>query len=63
MTQVSASRKEGIWIIDAEGHTVFSNDAMAELLGTTVTELRGKDSFSYLFPEDVPEAGFPRSRF
>jgi PAS domain S-box-containing protein len=56
MTQVSASKKDGIWIIDAKGHTVFSNERMAEILGTTVEKLRGEDSFSYLFPEDAPEA-------
>lgn len=56
MAQIAAGKQDGIWIIDAEGHTVFSNETMAEILGTTVTALRGQDSFEFIFPEDVPEA-------
>lgn len=47
---------DGIWIIDAEGRTVFANEVMAEILGTTAADLSGKDSFRYVFPEDLPAA-------
>ena len=50
------TQTDGIWIIDAEGRTVFANDFMAEILGTTAAELSGKDSFQYIFPEDLPAA-------
>jgi PAS domain-containing protein len=29
---------DGIWIIDKAGNTVFANDRMAEILGTSVAE-------------------------
>lgn len=48
--------EEGIWIIDAEGKTVFVNDSMAQMLGTTTVDLVGKDSFLFVFPEDLPAA-------
>ncbi len=47
---------DGIWIIDAEAKTTFASERMAEILGTTPTELAGKSSFEYLFPEDVDAA-------
>lgn len=43
---------EGLWIIDAQGVTVYANDDMARILGVTVADLMGKDSFQYVFPED-----------
>jgi PAS domain S-box-containing protein len=50
------TQTDGIWIIDAEGKTVFANDFMADILGTTPSELSGQDSFLYVFPEDLPAA-------
>jgi PAS domain S-box-containing protein len=50
------TQTDGIWIIDAEGKTVFANDFMVEILGTTPSELRGQDSFHYVFPEDMDSA-------
>jgi len=49
-------KQNGIWIIDAHGKTVYANDYMAEILGTTASDLVGKDSFLYVFPEDLPAA-------
>jgi len=43
---------DGIWIIDLEGKTVFANDRMAEILGTSVAEMIGGHSFDYVYPED-----------
>jgi PAS domain S-box-containing protein len=50
------TQTDGIWIIDAEGKTVFANDCMADILGTTASELIGKDSFLYVYPEDLHAA-------
>jgi PAS domain S-box-containing protein len=47
---------DAIWIIDADGKTVFANESMAQILGTTTTQMSGQDSFLYIFPEDVPAA-------
>ena len=47
---------DGIWIIDADGRTVFANDFMAEILGTTAADLSGKHSFQFVFQEDLPAA-------
>jgi PAS domain S-box-containing protein len=48
--------KDGIWIIDVNGQTVYSNQRMAEILGTTPAEMIGRPSFAYVFPEDVAAA-------
>jgi PAS domain S-box-containing protein len=48
--------KDGIWIIDALGQTVYANQRMAEILVTTPAEMMGQPSFTYVFPEDVPAA-------
>ncbi len=50
------TQSDGIWIIDAEGKTLFANDPMAEILGTTPSQLSSQDSFLYVFPEDLPAA-------
>jgi PAS domain S-box-containing protein len=47
---------DGIWIIDAQASTLYANSAMAEILGADLSELIGKPSFDYLFPEDVEAA-------
>lgn len=53
---IPKTQTDGIWIIDAEGRTVFANDMMAEILGTTGAKLSGTDSFLYVFPEDLEAA-------
>jgi PAS domain S-box-containing protein len=47
---------DGIWIVDVNGQTVYANQRMAEILGTTPAEMIGHPSFDYVFPEDVPAA-------
>ena len=47
---------DGIWIVDVKGQTVYANQRMAEILGTTPAEMVGHPSFDYVFPEDVPAA-------
>ena len=53
---VTSRQPDGLWIIDAGGKTVFANDAMAQILGTTTGDLMGRDSFLYVFPEDLTAA-------
>lgn len=47
---------DGIWIIDAAGETVYANQRMAEILGTSPPEMAGEPSFLYVFAEDVDAA-------
>ncbi|WP_109489276.1 PAS domain-containing protein [Occallatibacter savannae] len=57
MTPESATASpDALWIIDSRGVTVYANQDMAEMLGTSVSDLLGKDSFLYVFPEDLDEA-------
>lgn len=55
-SDITIGQREGIWIINAEGKTVFANDSMAQILNTTTVDLIGKDSFLFVFPEDLPSA-------
>ena len=43
---------EGIWLIDAENRTLFVNEALASMLGTTVGEMQGRLSLEYCCDED-----------
>lgn len=57
MTAESTSAApDGLWIIDSHGATVYANEDMAEMLGTTISDLLGTDSFLYVFPEDLDAA-------
>jgi PAS domain S-box-containing protein len=47
---------DGLWIINAEGKTVYASAHMAEILGTTPSEMKGQPSFDHVFPEDVAAA-------
>jgi len=46
----------GIWIIDPTGKTVFANERMADILGVSVSDMVGQDSFVYVYPEDQERA-------
>lgn len=48
--------KDGLWIIDADAHTVYASESMAEILGTSPGEMVGHPSFEYVFPEDAGAA-------
>jgi len=50
------NHQDGIWIIDAEAKTAYANERMAEILGTFPSEMVGRPSFAYVFPEDVEAA-------
>ena len=47
---------DGIWIIDVEGKTVFANQRMSEILGTSTAEMAGQSSFMYVYPDDLAAA-------
>jgi PAS domain S-box-containing protein len=47
---------EGIWTIDADGRTTYVNPHMADMLGYTPAEMRGRR-----FSEFVPPTGVPRA--
>ena len=49
-------QEDGIWIIDTEAKTAYASERMAEILGTSPSEMVGRESFSYVFPEDVDAA-------
>lgn len=42
------SLNEGVWKIDAEGRTTFTNRRMAEILGYSVEEMLGKHLFDFM---------------
>jgi PAS domain S-box-containing protein len=54
--QTPPNQSKGIWIIDAEARTVYANNAMCEILGTSATKLASTDSLRFVFPEDLPAA-------
>lgn len=39
---------EGVWQIDAQGRTTLANEAMAQMLGTTVPEMVGRSLFDFM---------------
>lgn len=48
--------RDGIWIIGADAQTTYANERMAEILGTSPSEMVGRPSFIYVFPEDIDAA-------
>jgi len=56
--------QEGIWQIDAEGHTVFANQKMADMLGTTVEAMQGRTLFTFMDDEGkaIAESNLERRR-
>ncbi len=51
---------EGIWVVDPEGRTIFSNQRMAEILGVAFEAMHEQSCFSCVHPEDADAA---RSNF
>ncbi len=54
--EMEKQQDDGIWIIDTDAKTAYVNERMAEILGTSPSEMVGSASFAYVFPEDVGEA-------
>ncbi|HEY7335968.1 MAG TPA: PAS domain S-box protein [Bryobacteraceae bacterium] len=47
---------EGIWVVDPQGLTIFSNPRMAEILGTDFESMSGRSCFECVFPEELEDA-------
>jgi hypothetical protein len=47
---------EGIWIIDVDGTTTFANKQMAEMLGTTTAEMKGRSFYEYIDEDEISQA-------
>lgn len=47
---------EGIWVVDPQGLTLFSNRRMAEILGTHFESMPKQSCFDCVFPEDLVDA-------
>jgi PAS domain S-box-containing protein len=45
--QIVELSQEGIWVIDEDNKTTFTNDAMADMLGYKVGEMIGKELFDF----------------
>jgi PAS domain S-box-containing protein len=47
---------EGIWVVDRQGRTLFSNRRMAEILAGDYVSMTDRNCFDCVFPEDMAEA-------
>ena len=47
---------EGIWVVDPQGRTIFSNRRMAEMLGTDFASMSEQSCFGWVFPEELDDA-------
>jgi PAS domain S-box-containing protein len=47
---------EGVWLVDRTGRTLYANDRMAQLLGTTTAALSAGGMTDFLFPDDTAGA-------
>lgn len=47
---------EGIWVVDPEGWTIFSNRRMAEILGTDFESMPEQSCFGCVFPDELADA-------
>ena len=54
--RIIASVPEGIWVVSAEGRTVFCNERMAEMIGADFDSMSEQSCFDCLFPADVEDA-------
>jgi PAS domain S-box-containing protein len=54
--EIFETAQEGIWLIDADANTVEVNDRMAEMLGYTVFQMRGRHLFRFMDEQAREEA-------
>ena len=47
---------EGIWVVDPQGRTVFSNRRMAEILGVAFESMPEQSCFGCVFPDELEDA-------
>lgn len=50
--QIIEAVREGIWVIDNDARITFVNQSIADLLGYTTDEIRGRSVFDFVFVED-----------
>jgi PAS domain S-box-containing protein len=60
--EIFASAQEGIWLTDADEHTLEVNERMAEMLGYSVDEMRGRHLFDCMDEQAREEAKGHRER-
>nr|WP_319537775.1 PAS domain S-box protein [uncultured Methanospirillum sp.] len=56
LKQKSKDREEGTWTIDSEGYTMFVNQRMADILGYSPEEMKGRHLFSFMDDKGVQYA-------
>jgi PAS domain S-box-containing protein len=54
--QLMDALQEGVWVIDAQGTTTFVNPPMAEMLGYSAQEMKGKRLFDFMDAQGVETA-------
>ncbi|MBI2380807.1 MAG: PAS domain S-box protein [Gammaproteobacteria bacterium] len=54
--QLVENLQEGIWTIDANGHTGFVNARIAQMLGYSREEMLGKHVLHFVLPDDLERA-------
>jgi PAS domain S-box-containing protein len=47
---------EGIWVVNPQGQTIFSNRRMADILRVDYESMPGQWCFAYVYPEELEEA-------
>jgi PAS domain S-box-containing protein len=47
---------EGIWVVSAEGQTIFSNQRMAEILGVDFETMPQRSCFECVYPDELADA-------
>ena len=52
--QIIKSIHEGIWMLDLKSVTTYVSERMAAMLGYIQAEMAGRNSFEFVFPDDVP---------
>jgi two-component system cell cycle sensor histidine kinase/response regulator CckA len=53
--RIVESIPEGVWVIDPQGQTLFTNPRMAEMLGVQSESMASLSCFACIFPEDRVE--------
>jgi len=47
---------EGIWVVDGQGRTIFSNRRMADILGVPFESMPNQSCFACVFPDEADDA-------
>lgn len=60
--QIVEHAREGVWIVDSEGKTVYANPEMASMLRCELHELLGRPAMDFVFDDELPRAIEERDR-